>query len=98
MPIEKAVSTISGVAEVSLPATEDVGHVIDWVDWSYSGVGLGTITVEDVDGAGVIYEVDTKDPGPHSMDRTLPGTVGKELRVRLSGIALLKGKLVVSHY
>lgn len=81
-------------AVVTMAATEHLQHEIDWIDASYSGVGSGMLTVEDVDGEGVIYKTDITG-GPHPIDRHLVGTRGKELRVTLSGIALLKGKLDV---
>lgn len=99
MSIARGVSPTPGAAAVvSLPATNGVQHNIDWIDWSYDGPGAGQLTIEDVGGAGVLYDLDTDTAGPHAMDRALNATADKELRVMLAGATLITGKLVVGYH
>jgi hypothetical protein len=82
-------------AALPLPA-EHIEHSVEWVDYSYAGPGSGTLTVEDVDGQGVLYEIDPTG-GPHALLHTLTSTRGCALRVRLSAVPQAIAKLVVGH-
>lgn len=94
MPWKRATGSAGGSAIVDFPAEEDVTHYVDAIVASYTGLGNGSLVVEDVDGEGVLLDVTI--PGantPVVIPLLFSGTSGKELKVSLTGIVGLTPKL-----
>lgn len=99
MPFARTTSLLGANAVVSLPAYPGVTHYIDAVSVSYTAAGLGNLKVEDMDGKGVLYDADVLGAGsPITIPHQFNGSMSTELRVTLSGIQLLVGKVTVEYH
>lgn len=96
MPRLIIASTVGAAAVAIAPARSNYRIVLRGIDYSYSGVGTGTLTAVQTDST-VLYNKDVSGSGDIDLKDGLPATQNQTVTITLSGIATLIGKLIVNY-